>query len=250
VVYIEPEEAVFPRPLPVEGHWEPAGPSRPPEEGPGWATASEGIAWGRERAPEVLLRLDRNVYRHRYVLSGGLVLRLVAPVERQCMVYSAGEKHVAYEEDEVRIWPEAASTTDRAPGYGGTVFLAQAPSESDRGEPVGYTARWEALLDGSQRVVELAGPAWEGELDRAVAWARERAPYVLVRQAVGLGYESAGEHEPPGLGLGRWIGADALETEADPDPQSTWILVVTEEDDSRYFPIPNDIEPAGGLPPA
>jgi hypothetical protein len=245
VVYIDPEEAILLRPLAIEGHWEPVG--RVPEEGPGWATAAEAIAWGRRRAPEVLLRLDRNTYRHQYLQVDGLILRLAAPAESESVTYAAGETQVPYPGEDVRRWPGASDVreTDAVQGYSGTVHLAQRAPESDRGEPLGYLARWEVLKEGSQEVVEVAGPAWNEELDLAVRWGRERAPYVLVREVLGSGYVSAGERDPSGLQLPRWEGVDALDIE--PDPNATWFVVVS-EDDSRHFPISDEIEPAGGLP--
>jgi hypothetical protein len=41
-----------------EGHWEHIA-ARDFEDGPGWDSLDEAILWGRERAPEVILRIGR-----------------------------------------------------------------------------------------------------------------------------------------------------------------------------------------------
>jgi hypothetical protein len=42
---------------PFGGYWDNGDPPAMLEEGPGWATAADAVAWGRERARIVLIRL-------------------------------------------------------------------------------------------------------------------------------------------------------------------------------------------------
>lgn len=44
------------------GYWDlaPDGPPTPLETGPGWTSAEAAVAWGRVRAPRVLIRVDEN----------------------------------------------------------------------------------------------------------------------------------------------------------------------------------------------
>ena len=64
----------------------------------------------------------------------------------------------------MRRWPGAATSPDEdvLPGYGGDVFLVQWSMEHDGGADAGLIARWEALVDGVQHVLEVAGPRWMG----------------------------------------------------------------------------------------
>ncbi|HYZ76397.1 MAG TPA: hypothetical protein VE596_03390 [Gaiellaceae bacterium] len=60
VVYIAEElkDAVLQGPTRFYGHWESGNPADGVlDEGPGWDEIEAAIAWGRERAPVVLLRL-------------------------------------------------------------------------------------------------------------------------------------------------------------------------------------------------
>lgn len=50
------------RDLPFYGYWDAGDPPAMLEDGPGWATAAEAVAWGRERASVVLLRLWTDGY--------------------------------------------------------------------------------------------------------------------------------------------------------------------------------------------
>jgi hypothetical protein len=250
-----------PRAFPIEGHWELEGLDKPAENGPSWRTAAESIAWGRKRSPTVYLRVHLATYSYRFVPAGDVLVRLHAPMDDRFVIYSAGEtdpvRHeVEGEEDvdaeDVRRWPGAADTrdTDVLPGYGGWVYLVQSRPESDAGAFLGYTARWEALRDGRLGLADVYGPAWEGDLPAAVAWGRERAPYVLVCDGpVGFGYESAGERDLSGLELPRWVGLRELGT-LDPTsaelPPGAWTIRVSEPT-SKRFPIPDDVEPEGGL---
>jgi hypothetical protein len=248
VVYIDEEAGLVPKRCRIEGHWEPPGTGRAFEEGPGWAGAAEAIAWGRKRAPRVLLRVHRRVYCYRYLPAAGLVLRLHAPACDDHAIYSAGEDAVSH--DEVRRWPGALPTRDTEvlPDYGGTVWLVQWPAESDAVNLRGLVARWEKLTDGVQHLAEIAGPNWEGGEEEAVEWARQRAPYVLICNGPPrYGYLSAGEIDPPGLDLPRWRSLaqqkDHLRDHP-PDVQygaKRWITTL--EDESKSFPLPG-IEPA------
>jgi hypothetical protein len=264
VVYIHPEWELVPRELAIEGHWELEGLDRPAEEGPGWRTAAEAIEWGRKRAPTVYLRVHLAAYSYRYVRAGEILVRLQAPVDDRFVIYSAGETHptprqVEGEEDvepeDVRRWPGGSDERDPdvLPRYGGWVYLVQSRPEMEAGAFLGYTARWEALRKGRLGLAEVRGPDWEGDLPAAVAWGRERAPYVLVCDGpVGFGYESAGEHELPGLELPRWLGpsdVSVLEGDLPQLPPGSWRIAVSEPR-SRRFPIPDQIEPEGGLPAA
>ncbi len=44
------------------GYWdlEPDGPPEPLEQGPGWQSAQDAVAWGRSRARRVFIRLEWN----------------------------------------------------------------------------------------------------------------------------------------------------------------------------------------------
>ena len=253
VVYIDMEWGVVPRSLPIEGHWELPGLDRVAEDGPGWLTAAEAIAWGRKRAPLVWLRVHRSTYSYRYVQVGSVLVRLHAPLEDDYVIYSAGEglSHAGLSDEEyVRRWPGAATSRDEdlLPEYGGEVFLVQWSSEHDGAGEGGVIARWEALSDGVQHVAEVAGPRWDGGIVDAIEWARQRAPYVLVCSGPwDFGYLSAGDEDPAGLGLARWPGHDERLRENRPPHEGTiWVEVYDSE--AKGFPLPDDVEPAGGLP--
>jgi hypothetical protein len=76
-----PDEPLF------QGHWEP-GHRRQPDfiNGPGWEDVEEAIAWGRERAPVVLVYLGSHEER----------------------IYSAGERYVGppHPRWPPAVWPE------------------------------------------------------------------------------------------------------------------------------------------------
>ena len=94
----------------------------------------------------------------------------------------------------------------------------------------------------------------DGGIEAAVEWARQRAPYVLVCDGPWrFGYLSAGDQDPAGLDLPRWLGLTELAErlrEGGPPPgaphQTGWVTVFDNE--AKSFPIPDDVEPAGGLP--
>jgi hypothetical protein len=252
VVYIDEELGVVPRQFPIEGYWDLE--QRVAEDGPGWLTATDAIEWGRKRAPTVSLRVHRSIHVYRYLQVDGILFRLHAPVSDEHVVYSAGEDAMLHGDD-VKRWPGAPTTRDAdvLPGYGGKVWLVQWPPENDGANMASLTARWETLTDGVQHVAEVAGPDWDGGIEAAVEWARQRAPYVLVCQGPRrFGYLSAGDADPPGLDLPRWRGLAEMREhfrEHPPQiPQGVDRWIVTLEDDSKSFPLPEDVEPAGGLP--
>src|SRR5215208_380595 len=131
IVGIEPDYGVEVRPFRIEGHWEPPGEGPEFEEGPGWNTAEEAIAWGRKRAPVVLLRLHESISSYRFARIGELVVRLHAPVESDFVIYSAGEldrtRSESADDDEVRAWPGTSLVRERdiVASYGGVVWLVQ-----------------------------------------------------------------------------------------------------------------------------
>jgi len=253
VVYIDEEFGVVLRALPIEGHWELPGLGRVAEDGPGWATAAEAIAWGRKRAPTVWLRVHRSIHSYRYVQVDGLLLRLQAPVCDDYVIYSAGEEATS-RTGEVRRWPAAPTRRDAdvLPDYGGEVYLVQWPPEHEGSNMPGLIARWEKLTNGVQHVAEVAGPDWEGGAEATVEWARQRAPYVLLCNGPPhYGYLSAGDADPPGLGLARWHSLAELREHFREHPPEIppgverWATAL--EDESKGFPLPG-IEPAGGFP--
>ena len=245
IVYIQAEYAYGGEP-PIDGHWEP-GEAEDFVYGPGWSNAADAIAWGRHRAPWVILRVELEVHTWRYAWVDGLPIRLPAPIDHRTVQYSAGEAHRDYEEEYVR-WPTASDRRDDvvADGYRGAVWLVQGAVGWAPGELVGYTARWETEHEGRLRPKAVAGP-WSDELHEAFAWARERAPYVLVHEP-GAGYESAGVRHLAGLDIPR---IDAF-YEPDPTPLPDGPFEVTIEFGEPWtpksFPIPEGLEPAGGLP--
>jgi hypothetical protein len=188
------------------------------------------------------------------VQADSILFRLQAPVCDDYVIYSAGEDAVS-NADEVRRWPGAATRRDAEvrPDYGGDVHLVQWVPESDH-MSFGFLARWERVLDGVQQVAEVAGPEWDEGTESAVAWARERAPYVLVSSGPpDFGYHSAGEREPPDFDLPRWRGRAELQEHFRklPPPADPWTgrrATIAEGDESKSFPLPNEVEPAGGLP--
>ena len=97
--YIQGPWARLPGDPPFSGHWEAEEPTpHLVEEGPGWEDPEEAIAWGRERAP--------------------LVLVLLGP--REDSVYSAGERQATRELPEYGgtdltpypDWPPSERPTD------------------------------------------------------------------------------------------------------------------------------------------
>lgn len=157
IVYIEEEYAYGGDP-PIYGSWQK---DEWFEEGPGWPTAAEAIAWGRHRAPLVYLRIDLDVHTWRCAWVDGMRVRLPAPSEPRHVHYSAGEVHA--EGHEFIRWPGSFDRRDEgvADGYGGAVWLVQSSDVWHRGELVGYSARWDALRDGVLTPKEIAG-AWVG----------------------------------------------------------------------------------------
>lgn len=148
--------------------------------------------------------------------AGDILVRLHAPIDHAYVMYDAGEvpwmSVPGHKPDpQLRRWPGASENpdSDLEAEYGGTVYLVQERPENEGGY-VGYTARWEALRGGVQTSVEIVGPWWEGDFPAAVAWARERAPYVLIHHPSVHGYQSAGEFDLPGLNIPRWEDPDEM----------------------------------------
>jgi hypothetical protein len=63
VVYIAQRVLEFESSTEFYGHWEPAE-SETIESGPGWDDPESAIAWGRERAPVVLIRIGQPPQQH------------------------------------------------------------------------------------------------------------------------------------------------------------------------------------------
>lgn len=206
LAYVYPEYAFVPPPPRIEGHWERDGAA--PLHGPGWDDAVEAIAWGRERAPEVYLRIDTRVHSYRYARAGDLLVRLEVPSQTQSTVYVAGADRSALDEPAdgvMRAWPPGLPTQgSQESRYGGSVFLTWPATKLEFGADLGYGVRWERV-DGKAPAVGLAGPAWKEDLVGAVEWARARARYVVVTSGPpDFAYWSAGEVDVPELGLPSW----------------------------------------------
>jgi hypothetical protein len=75
IVYLSEDPEEDP---PFGGYWDNGDPPDMLEQGPGWMTAPEAVAWGRERAHVVLIRLWPDRY------------------------FSAGDRH----EEDLPIWPD------------------------------------------------------------------------------------------------------------------------------------------------
>ncbi len=58
IVYIAP--APDPDTHTFSGYWDRSDPPEILEQGPGWDDVEEAIAWGRERAPRVMVRLGQD----------------------------------------------------------------------------------------------------------------------------------------------------------------------------------------------
>jgi len=252
IVYIESELALVPRQHAIEGHWENR---ETVVQGPGWETGVQAVAWGRKRAPIVLLRIHRVALEYRYQRVGDLLVRLHAPVDHDYIHYDAGEVPWAsvpghQPDPQLRRWPGARDSPDAdvVADYGGTVYLVQERPEEE-GAVLGYTARWEALHDGVMIPREVVGPRWEGDFRAAVAWARERAPYVLIHHPRGLGYQSAGESDLPGLNIPRWEGDHKVGAPVvDAHPSAGQYVLTLGPSNLAAFPIPEEFIPAGGFP--
>lgn len=97
-------------------------------------------------------------------------------------------------------------------GYGGDVYLVRWDETAGLIAPFQVTARWEAVREDRMVVLEQAGPWDEDGVDQALAWARERAPVVLLCWP-GQGffeYFSAGDEQPIGIELPTWPWLDDL----------------------------------------
>ena len=67
IVYLAQRLEGWPGEPEFYGHWEVDAPDEGPMlEGPGWSTAEEAIAWGRERAPVVIIRVGRQPWQQHY----------------------------------------------------------------------------------------------------------------------------------------------------------------------------------------
>jgi len=188
----------------IEGHWEP--PKAAAVEGPRWTDPEEAISWGRKRAPGVYLRLHRATFSYRYYRAGHLMVKLNAPPSTSYTIYSAGERHA--KTDGSKRWPGASDEPDPdvVEGYGGTVHLVRGDETAGVIGPFQLTARWETVREDRMVVLEQAGP-WDGvAVEQALAWARERAPVVLLCWP-GQGffeYFSAGQEQLAGIELPTW----------------------------------------------
>lgn len=207
VVYIQPAYVGPIRENQVVGHWEPS--SGEPQSGPGWVDPQDAIAWGRSRAPEVYLRFEVRIHKHQYLRADGMPLRLNAPVETCTFVYAVGDRvrdKSAFAPDGFRPWPSRVpSPTGTVADFGGVVYLE---AEAERPElwPLrGYLACWEARHGAGLLLAEVATPDVLVEVSDAVAWARQRAPMVLVCSGPpDYEYWSAGAVFPPGLEIPAW----------------------------------------------
>jgi hypothetical protein len=57
IVYLAEDDGADPR---FGGYWDNGVPPAMLEQGPGWTNAASAVAWGRERAPVVLIRLGHD----------------------------------------------------------------------------------------------------------------------------------------------------------------------------------------------
>jgi hypothetical protein len=213
VAYVEYE--LRPEILEIEGYWERPGTAAPEdlELAPGWTDPAEAIAWGRKRAPYVFLRLHRATFSWRYYRAGPLTLRFQAPTASTFVYYSAGE-HPSGFEGMVR-WPGASDERDPdvVPGYGGAVHLVRRDEGFGTIPEYDVVTRWETPRDRRMALLEQSGP-WD-DVEQALAWARERAPVVLLRLPRNSAYEyfSAGDEQPVDLELPTWAFPDEQEVE-------------------------------------
>lgn len=60
IVYISASHPHRPDASAFAGYWDRGVPPEVLEQGPGWATVEAAVAWGRERAPRVLVRLGKD----------------------------------------------------------------------------------------------------------------------------------------------------------------------------------------------
>jgi hypothetical protein len=239
VAYVEFEHTVMVETPPITGRWAP-NPDDPWRviPGPGWDVPNEAIGWGRRRAPDVTLRVDTCVFAWRYRRVGERAIRLRAPAAAAYRFYAAGENPGAGKDAE--RWPGASDSRDDEvePGYGGVVFLVSS-TEGCSVVPLGTCrARWEGIRGGMTVPLGSAGPGLR--FDEAIAWARERAPIVLVSHGVpDAQYWSAGTVDPPELDLPRW-GQTEPATRAI-GPGGSW---TEEAREGRTFPV----DPPGATP--
>jgi hypothetical protein len=124
------------------------------EEGPGWNDVEQAVAWGRQRAPIVYVRLGEGLSE----------------------IDNAGEKDDGRRNPTER-WPGSRRqrARDVHPDYGGVVYInEQQPSLIPIGK---FRAVWE--LDNGEVQEHDAG---FDDVEAAVDWGRERASVVLVAE--------------------------------------------------------------------
>jgi hypothetical protein len=162
------------------------------EDGPGWNDVEQAVAWGRQHAPIVYVRLGEGLSE----------------------IYNAGERDDGRRNPTGR-WPGSRRrrARDVHSDYGGVVYIdEQGPSLIPTGK---FRAIWELNDDDVEE--------HEGEFDdveAAVDWGRERAPVVLVAELPSgwIGrvptYEirSAGDEDPEGEPLERLRPGHGQET--------------------------------------
>src|SRR6476661_1529648 len=139
-------------------HWQPD-PNAPSEtfyfeDGPGWNSVEQAIAWGRAHAPIVYVRLREGLSE----------------------IYNAGEMDDAGRTPTER-WPRSRRrrARDVHPDYGGVVYV------DEEGPTLIPAAKFLAVWEHDSETEE----GDEGEFDdveAAVDWGRERAPVVLVAE--------------------------------------------------------------------
>ncbi|MEZ5102476.1 MAG: hypothetical protein R3C15_22285 [Thermoleophilia bacterium] len=251
---IEPDLATGPGPGVIRGHWQPA-PSRS-VPAPAFSEAGSAVRWGRRRAPEVIYRVEHEVARSHVVVLAGMPVRVFAPVEHESVVWvsAAPDLHSDAsqtdegDDEDVLDWPMVVDVPPaaRIAGYGGRVYFAETTPRSAL-PAAGCQCRWQTTdAKGLTATVELALLANEED---ALAWARERAPYVLVSKGpAGWYYESAGAQQIPGVPARPkpdGIPRNAVVTHTWTDGGTTYLDYIAPPG-GRQFRI-DDVEPLGGF---
>ena len=254
LVIIEPDHAIGPGPGAIQGHWQ-RDPSRS-VPAPAFSDAGAAVRWGRRRAPEVIYRVEQEVARSHVVVLVGMPVRVFAPVEHESVIWvsAAPDLHGHASEmddsgdDDALDWPMAVDVPPgaRIADYGGRVYFAET-RPSNAPSAAGWQCRWQATdAEGLTATVELALLANEED---ALAWARERAPYVLASKGpAGWYYESAGAQQIPSVPARPepdGIPRNAVVTHTWTDGGTTYLDYMAPPG-GRQFRI-DDVEPLGGF---
>jgi hypothetical protein len=184
--------------------------------------ARAAIAWARERAPRIALATEYEICARRHVEVDGALVEVQAPIRVVRLGRSIGVEPVA-----AQVFRDLGAVVLSDDQLGGLDVGASARLANDVGhqpidevygglvvieEPVPqYGARlsiyayWTDIFDGETFVREYWGPRVRDELERGVAWARERTAHVLVSSGPpDYRYWSAGEADIAALRLPAW----------------------------------------------